>query len=111
MNLNYAPGGPLQGRFPLPMYDPSTTGGFPHMLWSYILFIKDDAVIRYYTFVQDWEIFHMAYSEGQWYMTLHTEDDVDWIPADGCEWKFGATDMKNEVLKEQEGTLEVWKRV
>lgn len=113
-NMKYAQGGPLRYFFMLPFKEsPSYSTDIVYLGISdaTLMFSKDGQVLRYYTYAEDYEDFRLVYYDGSWQFLLEEENDLDWIPEEGCDWKFVCYRIGGEVCEEQTGVVKVWKRV
>jgi hypothetical protein len=73
-----------------------------------VTFMKDGEILNFYTNIDDNSVFILSYDfeVERWMMWLH-DDNIDWIPEDGCEWRFICNNISNSsIILDEKGTLE-----
>lgn len=94
--------------FHLPFDKPFSKRVFLDRGDSVVVFKKNKNIINFYSDRHDNSVFTLSYDfeKSKWMMWLHDEN-TDWIPKDGCEWRFIVNNVNNsETILDESGTLE-----
>jgi hypothetical protein len=106
-DMNWAHNGPLQNIFRMPLDTKPAEQVVLDIGEIVLLFEKDDEVLHYYT-RQDSDVFKIMWSEETGWAMYLLDENITWMPDDGCTWLFRANRMNSQtLLVEYSGNVEV----
>lgn len=105
--MNWAHNGPLQGIFRMPLQTHPADQVVLDIGEIVLLFEKNGEILNYYT-RQDAAVFKIIWSEETGWAMYLLDNEINWMPEDGCTWTFRANQMDNQtLLAEETGLVEV----